>query len=78
MTTRSSDNGGDNGEKDIKRIHENDNIMCYSDEQLAIFEQLYAQCPHPSASQRQQMKRDHVALKDIEDKQIKIWFQNRR
>ncbi|KAL3520707.1 hypothetical protein ACH5RR_018856 [Cinchona calisaya] len=58
-----------------KKSNEN---AAYTNEQLAAFEKVYAQCPYPSASQRQQMKEDHHALKDIEVKQIKLWFQNRR
>ncbi|XP_027102541.1 homeobox-leucine zipper protein HOX9 [Coffea arabica] len=52
--------------------------VTYTDKQLVALEEMYAQCPYPSASQRQQMKHDCLALKDVEDEKIKVWFQNRR
>ena len=50
----------------------------YSAEQVQVLELLYNECPKPSSLRRQQLVRDNPLLQNIEPKQIKVWFQNRR
>ena len=50
----------------------------YTAEQVEALERVYAECPKPSSSRRQQLIRDIPILSNIEPKQIKVWFQNRR
>ncbi|KAH7839022.1 hypothetical protein Vadar_033878 [Vaccinium darrowii] len=50
----------------------------YTAEQIEALERVYAECPKPSSLRRQQLIRDCPILSNIEPKQIKVWFQNRR
>ncbi|XP_057420712.1 homeobox-leucine zipper protein ATHB-14-like [Lotus japonicus] len=50
----------------------------YTPEQVEALERLYAECPKPSSSRRHQLIRECHILANIEPKQIKVWFQNRR
>lgn len=50
----------------------------YTAEQVDALERVYADCPKPSSMRRQQIIRDCPILSNIEPKQIKVWFQNRR
>ncbi|XP_020215009.1 homeobox-leucine zipper protein ATHB-14 [Cajanus cajan] len=50
----------------------------YTPEQVEALERVYAECPKPSSSRRQQLIRECPILANIEPKQIKVWFQNRR
>ncbi|XP_010538268.1 PREDICTED: homeobox-leucine zipper protein ATHB-14 [Tarenaya hassleriana] len=50
----------------------------YTPEQVEALERVYAQCPKPSSLRRQQLIRECPILSNIEPKQIKVWFQNRR
>ncbi|PSR86593.1 Homeobox-leucine zipper protein like [Actinidia chinensis var. chinensis] len=50
----------------------------YTAEQIEALERVYAECPKPSSLRRQQLIRDCPILANIEPKQIKVWFQNRR
>ncbi|XP_068652808.1 homeobox-leucine zipper protein REVOLUTA-like [Aristolochia californica] len=50
----------------------------YTAEQVEALERLYAECPKPSSMRRQQLIRECPILSNIEPKQIKVWFQNRR
>ncbi|KAK4786545.1 hypothetical protein SAY86_010378 [Trapa natans] len=50
----------------------------YTPEQVEALERLYHDCPKPSSLRRQQLIRECPILSNIEPKQIKIWFQNRR
>ncbi|KAL7173667.1 hypothetical protein ACSBR2_033011 [Camellia fascicularis] len=50
----------------------------YTGEQVEALERVYAECPKPSSLRRQQLIRDCPILSNIEPKQIKVWFQNRR
>ncbi|KAJ1426218.1 START-like domain superfamily [Sesbania bispinosa] len=50
----------------------------YTPEQVEALERVYAECPKPSSSKRQQLIRECPILANIEPKQIKVWFQNRR
>ncbi|XP_051113371.1 homeobox-leucine zipper protein REVOLUTA-like [Andrographis paniculata] len=50
----------------------------YTAEQVEALERVYAECPKPSSLRRQQLIREFPILSNIEPKQIKVWFQNRR
>eukprot|EP00252_Welwitschia_mirabilis_P026268 TRINITY_DN8537_c0_g2_i4.p1 TRINITY_DN8537_c0_g2~~TRINITY_DN8537_c0_g2_i4.p1 ORF type:complete len:621 (-),score=81.81 TRINITY_DN8537_c0_g2_i4:78-1940(-) len=50
----------------------------YTAEQVEALEKLYHDCPKPSSLRRQQLIRECPILSNIEPKQIKVWFQNRR
>nr|AWD38915.1 class III homeodomain-leucine zipper protein [Cyrtomium guizhouense] len=50
----------------------------YTAEQVQALERVYTECPKPSSLRRQQLIRDYPILQNIEPKQIKVWFQNRR
>ncbi|KAH1134791.1 hypothetical protein GLYMA_05G166400v4 [Glycine max] len=50
----------------------------YTPEQVEALERVYVECPKPSSSRRQQIIRECPLLANIETKQIKVWFQNRR
>ncbi|XP_074286984.1 homeobox-leucine zipper protein ATHB-8-like [Silene latifolia] len=50
----------------------------YTPEQVEALERLYGDCPKPSSLRRQQLIRECPILSNIEPKQIKVWFQNRR
>ncbi|KAL3844189.1 hypothetical protein ACJIZ3_001592 [Penstemon smallii] len=70
MTVTSSDSskmGLDNGK-----------YVRYTPEQVEALERLYLECPKPSSLRRQQLIRECPILSNIEPKQIKVWFQNRR
>ncbi|PUZ58537.1 hypothetical protein GQ55_5G517200 [Panicum hallii var. hallii] len=50
----------------------------YTPEQVEALERLYYECPKPSSLRRQQLVRDCPVLANVDPKQIKVWFQNRR
>ncbi|XP_066383305.1 homeobox-leucine zipper protein HOX33-like [Miscanthus floridulus] len=50
----------------------------YTPEQVEALERVYSECPKPSSLRRHQLIRDCPILSNIEPKQIKVWFQNRR
>ncbi|KAF5188021.1 Homeobox-leucine zipper protein hox32, partial [Thalictrum thalictroides] len=50
----------------------------YTPEQVEALEKFYMECPKPSSLKRQQLIRECPILSNIEPKQIKVWFQNRR
>ncbi|KAL5977387.1 Homeobox-leucine zipper protein hox32 [Asimina triloba] len=50
----------------------------YTPEQVEALERVYMECPKPSSTRRQQLIRECPILSNIEAKQIKVWFQNRR
>nr|BAJ14107.1 PHABULOSA [Juncus prismatocarpus subsp. leschenaultii] len=50
----------------------------YTPEQVEALERVYNECPKPSSLKRQQLIRENPLLVNIEPKQIKVWFQNRR
>ncbi|KAI3974032.1 hypothetical protein MKX01_026429 [Papaver californicum] len=50
----------------------------YTPEQVEALERVYIECPKPSSLRRQQLVRECPILSNIEPKQIKVWFQNRR
>lgn len=63
--------GGGGGGGDGKYVR-------YTAEQVEALERVYAECPKPSSTRRQQLIRECPILSNIESKQIKVWFQNRR
>ncbi|CAN6317089.1 unnamed protein product [Urochloa humidicola] len=73
MRSGSSDGGGyDKGGMDTGKY------VRYTQEQVEALERVYAECPKPSSARRQQLLRECPILSNIEPKQIKVWFQNRR
>ncbi|XP_057739173.1 homeobox-leucine zipper protein ATHB-8 [Arachis stenosperma] len=61
-----------------KVMMDNGKYVRYTPEQVEALERLYHECPKPSSLRRQQLIRDCPILSNIEPKQIKVWFQNRR
>ncbi|KAF7830109.1 Homeobox-leucine zipper protein ATHB-8 [Senna tora] len=57
---------------------DNGKYVRYTPEQVEALERLYHECPKPSSMRRHQLIRDCPILSNIEPKQIKVWFQNRR
>ncbi|KAH9623020.1 hypothetical protein KSS87_007498 [Heliosperma pusillum] len=57
---------------------ENGKYVRYTPEQVEALERVYHECPKPSSIRRQQLIRECPILSNIEPKQIKVWFQNRR
>lgn len=57
---------------------DNGKYVRYTPEQVEALERLYHDCPKPSSMRRQQLIRECHILSNIEPKQIKVWFQNRR
>ncbi|XAR70843.1 hypothetical protein NMG60_11027874 [Bertholletia excelsa] len=64
--------------KDGKMTTDNGKYVRYTPEQVEALERLYHECPKPSSLRRQQLIRECPILSNIEPKQIKVWFQNRR
>ncbi|XVF14001.1 hypothetical protein REPUB_Repub09cG0019000 [Reevesia pubescens] len=50
----------------------------YTSEQVEALERVYIECPKPGFLRCQQLIRECPILSNIEPKQIKVWFQNRR
>ncbi|KAG0581145.1 hypothetical protein M758_4G231900 [Ceratodon purpureus] len=50
----------------------------YTNEQVEALERVYHECPKPSSIRRHQLIKESPILANIEPKQIKVWFQNRR
>nr|DAA05766.1 TPA_inf: class III HD-Zip protein REV1 [Lotus japonicus] len=50
----------------------------YTAGQVEALERVYTECPKPSSLRRQQLIRECPVLANVEPKQIKVWFQNRR
>ncbi|XP_060205800.1 homeobox-leucine zipper protein ATHB-15-like isoform X1 [Lycium barbarum] len=61
-----------------KSVLDNGKYVRYTPEQVEALERLYHDCPKPSSMRRQQLIRECPILSNIEPKQIKVWFQNRR
>ncbi|KAJ9537678.1 hypothetical protein OSB04_030411 [Centaurea solstitialis] len=59
-------------------VLDNGKYVRYTPEQVEALERLYHECPKPSSIRRQQLIRECPILSNIEPKQIKVWFQNRR
>ncbi|XP_059669154.1 homeobox-leucine zipper protein REVOLUTA-like [Cornus florida] len=65
-------NGGGNQREDAGKY------MRYTAEQIEVLEKAYAQCTKPSLSRRKQLIDEYPILANIDQNQIKVWFQNRR
>lgn len=50
----------------------------YTQEQIEVLEKAYTQCPNPNYLQRAQIMREHRIMSEVDPKQLKVWFQNRR
>ncbi|KAI3470468.1 hypothetical protein Pfo_027131 [Paulownia fortunei] len=50
----------------------------YTEEQIEVLEKAYAECSNPNHFQRAQIMREQPILRGIDNKQLKVWFQNRR
>ncbi|PKA57007.1 Homeobox-leucine zipper protein HOX32 [Apostasia shenzhenica] len=66
------------GKEARKLLTEAGKYVRYTPEQVEALERVYSQCPKPSSLRRQQLIRESPTLVNIEPKQIKVWFQNRR
>ena len=90
MTDKSHDS---DNEKDADADQENDleqeqdqggdgkeggKYVRYTSEQIDVLERVYKDCPKPSAAKRVQLIKEYPVLANVEPKQIKVWFQNRR
>ncbi|KAL8089849.1 hypothetical protein AgCh_039351 [Apium graveolens] len=62
----------------ISKHLDNGKYVRYTAEQVEALERVYMECPKPSSMRRQQLIRECPILANIEPKQIKVWFQNRR
>ena len=56
----------------------NEKYVRYMPKQVEALERFYHDCPKSSSIRRQQLIRKCPILSNIEPKQIKLWFQNRR
>ncbi|XP_010249545.1 PREDICTED: homeobox-leucine zipper protein ATHB-15-like isoform X2 [Nelumbo nucifera] len=63
---------------EFKAGMDNGKYVRYTPEQVEALERFYHECPKPSSIRRQQLIRECPILSNIEPKQIKVWFQNRR
>ncbi|KAL0382666.1 UNVERIFIED_CONTAM: Homeobox-leucine zipper protein HOX9 [Sesamum calycinum] len=50
----------------------------YTEEQIEVLERVYAECSNPNHYRRVQIMREQPILRGINNKQLKVWFQNRR
>lgn len=66
------------GNSNKSAVMDNGKYVRYTPEQVEALERLYHECPKPSSIRRQQLIRECPILSNIEPKQIKVWFQNRR
>ncbi|XP_010247499.1 PREDICTED: homeobox-leucine zipper protein HOX32-like [Nelumbo nucifera] len=64
--------------KESKQQMDTSKYVRYTPEQVEALERVYSECPKPSSMRRQQLIRECPILANIEPKQIKVWFQNRR
>jgi homeobox-leucine zipper protein len=61
-----------------RHIDSSGKYVRYTAEQIEALEKVYVECPKPSSMRRQQLIQENPVLSNIEPKQIKVWFQNRR
>uniref|UniRef100_A0A453JCG0 Homeobox-leucine zipper protein HOX9 n=1 Tax=Aegilops tauschii subsp. strangulata TaxID=200361 RepID=A0A453JCG0_AEGTS len=80
MATAMAMRGGssDGGGSDRGAGMDSGKYVRYTPEQVETLERVYADCPKPTSSRRQQLLRECPILANIEARQIKVWFQNRR
>lgn len=65
-------------DSDSKGPLDNGKYVRYTNEQVEALERAYNECCKPSTGRRLQLIRENPILSNIEPKQIKVWFQNRR
>ncbi|KAL3631584.1 Homeobox-leucine zipper protein ATHB-14 [Castilleja foliolosa] len=75
---RESNSSGSNNSGKQQQQMDAGKYVRYTPEQVEALERVYAECPKPTSMRRQQIIRDCPILANIEPKQIKVWFQNRR
>ncbi|KAK4441180.1 Homeobox-leucine zipper protein REVOLUTA [Sesamum alatum] len=68
----------ENSSGSINKHLDSGKYVRYTAEQVEALERVYAECPKPSSLRRQQLIRECPILSNIEPRQIKVWFQNRR
>ncbi|XP_026413776.1 homeobox-leucine zipper protein REVOLUTA-like [Papaver somniferum] len=78
VLTPHRENSGGGGGSISKHLDAAGKYVRYTSEQVEALERVYAECPKPSSMRRQQLIRECPILCNIEPKQIKVWFQNRR
>ncbi|KAI4381905.1 hypothetical protein MLD38_007925 [Melastoma candidum] len=78
MATSCQDGRGGSNINSSGGCMDNGKYVRYTPEQVEALERLYHECPKPSSLRRQQLIRECPILSNIEPKQIKVWFQNRR
>ncbi|KAI3995619.1 hypothetical protein MKX01_023364 [Papaver californicum] len=78
VLTPHRENSGGGGGSISKHLDAAGKHVRYTSEQVEALERVYAECPKPSSMRRQQLIRESPILCNIEPKQVKVWFQNRR
>lgn len=71
-------NRHESGENINRHLDSSGKYVRYTGEQVEALERVYSECPKPTSLRRQQLIRECPFLANIEPKQIKVWFQNRR
>nr|AIV98134.1 class III HD-Zip protein HDZ1 [Cunninghamia lanceolata] len=66
------------GKDNNKDLLDSGKYVRYTNEQVEVLERAYNECSKPSSGRRLQLIRENPILSNIEPKQIKVWFQNRR
>jgi hypothetical protein len=66
------------GSDKYKSMDASGKYVRYTNEQVEALERVYHECPKPSSIRRHQLIKECLILQNIEPKQIKVWFQNRR
>jgi hypothetical protein len=66
------------GSDKYKSMDASGKYVRYTNEQVEALERVYHECPKPSSIRRHQLIKESPILANIEPKQIKVWFQNRR
>ena len=65
-------------DNNAKLMMESGKYARYTPEQVEVLERVYNGCQKPSSSRRQQLIRECPSLANIGQKQLKVWFQNKR
>ncbi|CAL5346416.1 unnamed protein product [Camellia sinensis] len=78
MSERGGSLGGERACLESNKQMDSSKYVRYTPEQVEALERVYSECPKPSSMKRQQIIRECPILSNIEPKQIKVWFQNRR
>ncbi|CAI9787199.1 unnamed protein product [Fraxinus pennsylvanica] len=78
VVVESSNQGTGIGTRIPPRLEEAEKHVTYTDEQIELLEKTYVERPNSTLSQRSQTVQEHPILNGIENRQMKIWFQNCR